>query len=135
MAYRVLIPASGLMGDPELEHLVTESWATTWTGPEGHFVGYPLREGELYNMIICCSVKSTSYGQSLGDDDWLVTADNEELVRRFEGWCSPVQKLCALAGQVGIHNSFQPTIPVKSKGTTKLIYHNPSDPILKMEDV
>lgn len=88
------------MGDPELEQLVTEPWATTWTDPEGHFVGYPLREGELYNMIVCVSVKSTSHGKSLGEDDWIVTADNAELVRRFEGWCSPVQKLCALAGEV-----------------------------------
>jgi hypothetical protein len=54
----------------------------------------------LYNMIICVSVKSTSHGKSLSESDWLVTADNEELRIRFNGWCSPVQKLCALAGQV-----------------------------------
>ena len=102
MAYRILVPAAGLIRDPELEHLITEPWATTWAGPEGHFVGYPLRGGELYNMIICVSVKSTLHGKSLGEDDWLVTADNAELMKRFEGWCSPVQKLCALAGQVSI---------------------------------
>jgi salicylate hydroxylase len=102
VAYRILIPSSGLYGDPELEHLMTEPRSNTWTGPEGHFVGYPLRGGELYNMIVCCSVKSTSHGKSLGEDDWLVTADNAELVKRFEGWCSPVQKLCALAGEVSV---------------------------------
>jgi salicylate hydroxylase len=100
VAYRILVPAAGLLKDPELASLVKEPWATTWAGPEGHFVGYPLRGGELYNMIICCSVKSTLHGKSLGEEDWLVTADNAELVRRFEGWCSPVQKLCALAGEV-----------------------------------
>ena len=100
VAYRILIPAAGLMQDPELKQRVDEPWAVTWTGPEGHFVGYPLRGGELYNMIICVSVKSTSHGKSLSESDWLVTADNEELRIRFNGWCSPVQKLCALAGQV-----------------------------------
>jgi salicylate hydroxylase len=90
------------MGDPELEHLMTEPRSNTWAGPEGHFVGYPLRGGELYNMIVCCSVKSTLHGKSLGEDDWLVTADNAELVKRFEGWYSPVQKLCALAGEVSL---------------------------------
>jgi salicylate hydroxylase len=103
VAYRILIPAAGLMQDPELKQLVDEPWAVTWTGPEGHFVGYPLRGGELYNMIICVSVKSTSHGKSLSESDWLVTADNEELRIRFNGWCSPVQKLCALAGQVESH--------------------------------
>lgn len=100
VAYRILIPAAGLVQDPELKQLVDEPWAVTWTGPEGHFVGYPLRGGELYNMIICVSVKSTLHGKSLSESDWLVTADNEELRIRFNGWCSPVQKLCALAGQV-----------------------------------
>ncbi len=94
------MPAAGLLNDPELKPLMDEPRVCTWVGPEGHFVAYPLRGGELYNMIVCVSHESTKHGKSLGEEDWLVTADNEELRRRVEDWCSPIQKLCALAGQV-----------------------------------
>ena len=122
------------MGDPELKKLVDEPWAVTWAGPEGHFVGYPLREGELYNMIICCSVKSTTHGKSLNDEDWLVTADNEELRRRFDGWCSPVQKLCALAGQVSSWTSHD-RINRKGAAQHKLTPLSSKDTFLEMENV
>ena len=89
-----------LLSDPELAPLMPSPRITSWAGPEIHFVGYPLRDGELYNMILCCSIKSTSHGKQMGEDDWLVTADNAELVKTFEGWCSPVEKLVALAGQI-----------------------------------
>lgn len=46
-------------------------------------------------MVICVSKRSASYGQDMGEDDWIVTANNTELLRRFEGWCQPVQKLVA----------------------------------------
>ncbi|KAF2101183.1 FAD/NAD(P)-binding domain-containing protein [Rhizodiscina lignyota] len=100
VAYRILVPSKGLLDDPELAPLMTEPRITSWAGPEIHFVGYPLREGELYNMILCCSIKSTSHGKKLGEDDWIVTADNAELCKTFQGWCSPVEKLVALAGQI-----------------------------------
>ena len=94
------MPAAGLLSDPELKPLMDEPRVCTWVGPEGHFVAYPLRGGELYNMIVCVSHESTKHGKLLGEEDWLVTADNEELRKRVEDWCSPIQKLCALAGQV-----------------------------------
>lgn len=100
VAYRILVPSKGVLEDPELAPLMKEPRITSWAGPEIHFVGYPLREGELYNMVLCCSIKSTAHGKQMGEDDWLVTADNAELVKTFQGWCSPVEKLVTLAGQI-----------------------------------
>ena len=97
VAYRILVPAAPLLSDPSMRHLVTEPWATHWMGPEGHAVGYPLRQGELYNIIIDIT-HDTDLGDPVGEDEWKSQADNSELVKRFADWCEPVRKLCGLTG-------------------------------------
>lgn len=69
-------------------------------GPEGHAVGYPLRESELYNIIIDVT-HSSDIGDPLPNDEqvWKSARSNNELVKRFRDWCPQVQKLCAMTGQ------------------------------------
>ncbi len=95
VAYRVIVPAEYLRNDPELRPLLDDAWAMHWLGPEAHAVGYPLREGELYNIIIDIT-HDTDVGRPIGDEEWRSQADNSELVKRFADWCPPVRKLCAL---------------------------------------
>ncbi|KAJ7501740.1 salicylate hydroxylase [Mycena galericulata] len=97
VAYRILVPAAPLLADPDMRHLVTNAWATHWMGPEGHAVGYPLRGGELYNVIIDVT-HDTDLGEPIGLDEWRSQADNAHLVARFADWCLEVRKLCALTG-------------------------------------
>lgn len=98
VAYRILVPVDALLQDPETRHLVEEPWATHWIGPEAHAVGYPLREGELYNIIIDIT-RSTDMGEPVRQGDWKKQADNTELVQRLCDWCLPVRKLCGLTGE------------------------------------
>ncbi|KAJ7254829.1 salicylate hydroxylase [Mycena rebaudengoi] len=98
VAYRILVPAAPLLADPEMRHLVTDAWAVHWMGPEGHAVGYPLRGGQLYNVIIDVTHR-TDLGAPIDFDEWRREADNTHLVERFAGWCPEVQKLCALTGK------------------------------------
>ncbi|GME33298.1 hypothetical protein T310_1599 [Neofusicoccum parvum] len=98
VAYRILVPSGPLLNDPKTRHLVQEPWATHWIGPEAHAVGYPLRDGELYNIIIDVTHR-TDKGTQLQEEEWRKQADNKELVERFKGWCYPVQKLCGLTGE------------------------------------
>ena len=98
VAYRILVPAKPLLEDPEMRSLVTEPWAVHWMGPEGHAVGYPLRGGELYNVIIDVT-HATDLGDPMGLDEWRSEADNAHLVERFKDWCPQVRKLCALTGK------------------------------------
>ncbi|RFU32337.1 hypothetical protein B7463_g3975, partial [Scytalidium lignicola] len=98
VAYRILVPSKPLLEDPETRHLVENPWAVHWLGPEGHAVGYPLRNGELYNIIIDIT-HATDCGQSVGKDEWKRQIDNSELVERFKDWCKPVRKLCGLTGE------------------------------------
>ncbi|KAJ7023500.1 salicylate hydroxylase [Mycena alexandri] len=97
VAYRILVPAAPLLADPEMRHLVTNSWAVHWMGPEGHAVGYPLRGGVLYNVIIDVT-HTTDLGVPIGLDEWRSETDNTHLVERFANWCPEVRKLCALTG-------------------------------------
>ena len=100
VAYRILVPAKPLLDDPEMEHLVKQPWANHWLGPEGHAVGYPLRGGELYNIIIDVT-HSSDLGEPLPDEGqiWKSARSNDELVQRFDGWCPEVRKLCAMTGE------------------------------------
>ncbi|KIW85712.1 hypothetical protein Z517_01104 [Fonsecaea pedrosoi CBS 271.37] len=97
VAYRVLVPAEPLRNDPETRHLFDNAWAMHWLGPEAHAVGYPLRGGELYNIIIDIT-HATDVGKPIGDEEWRSQADNNELVKRFADWCAPMRKLCGLTG-------------------------------------
>lgn len=95
VAYRILVPTASLLADPEMAPYVHNPWAVHWMGPSGHAVGYPLRNGELYNIIIDVT-HETDGGAPIGLDEWRSETDNAHLVARFGDWCSPVRKLCAL---------------------------------------
>ncbi|KAJ7257540.1 hypothetical protein B0H12DRAFT_1111143 [Mycena haematopus] len=98
VAYRILVPAAPLLAEPEMRELVMNAWAVHWMGPEGHAVGYPLRGGLLYNVIIDVT-HSTDLGAPIGLDEWRSEGDNTHLVARFSDWCPEVRKLCALTGK------------------------------------
>jgi salicylate hydroxylase len=99
-AYRILVPAKPLLQDPETAYLVKNPWAVHWMGPEGHAVGYPLREGELYNIIVDVT-HSSDLGEPLPDEGqiWKSARSNAELTERFKDWCPEVRKLCAMTGE------------------------------------
>ncbi|PWY67099.1 salicylate hydroxylase [Aspergillus sclerotioniger CBS 115572] len=91
VAYRILIHGKDLLADPDLADLITDPANTSWCGPDAHLVGYPIRNGELYNIVVC----ATSQGET-ADDTWVVEGDNEELCARFSSWEPRVQKVCRL---------------------------------------
>lgn len=93
VAYRILIPGEKLLADPDLAHLIRDPCTTSWCGPDAHLVGYPIRNGEMYNIVMC----ATSYNETT-DEVWVVKGDNSELCKRFASWEPQVRKLCALTG-------------------------------------
>ncbi|KAI1097692.1 salicylate hydroxylase [Jackrogersella minutella] len=93
VAYRIIIPGEKLLADPDLAELITDPCTTSWCGPDAHLVGYPIRNGELYNAVVC----ATSYNETT-DEVWVIRGDNRELCRRFDKWETRVRKLCALTG-------------------------------------
>ncbi len=59
-----------------------------WAGPKTHLVHYPLRRGELYNLVAV--FHSDKY-----EEGWDVFGDTEELNRKFEHERPEVQRLLA----------------------------------------
>jgi salicylate hydroxylase len=97
VAYRILVPAAPLYDDPATRHLITDAWATHWIGPSAHAVGYPLRGGELYNIIIDIT-HETDPSPPLSFSDWMQKHSNGELLDRFADWCPEVKAILSLTG-------------------------------------
>lgn len=95
VAYRILIPGDKLLADPLLATLITKPSTTSWCGPDAHIVGYPIRGGDLYNVVVCATAAENEF---MSDEAWIVEGDNSELCRRFASWEPRVRKLCALTG-------------------------------------
>lgn len=91
VAYRIIIPGEDLLRDPELADLINEPCTTSWCGPDVHIVGYPIRNGEMYNIVVCA--KSS---HETTDEVWVVKGDNTELCERFSAWEPRIRKLCKL---------------------------------------
>lgn len=94
VAYRILIPGEKLLADDDLADLINKPCTTSWCGPEAHLVAYPIRNGEMYNIVVC----ATSHNETT-DEVWVVKGDNRELCSRFSNWEHRVRKLCALTGE------------------------------------
>lgn len=100
VVYRVLIPGQDILADPELRDLVSQPWVSSWCGPEAHVIGYPVRGGEIYNVVFCCSQKSMRDRPfDIGENKTVITS-NQELIRRFADWEPKVKKIIDIAGQV-----------------------------------
>src|SRR5471030_2303461 len=72
IAYRAVIPTAEVT-----QHLHSND-VVLWAGPKTHLVHYPLRRGELYNLVVV--FHSDKY-----EEGWDTFGDPEELHRKFSG--------------------------------------------------
>lgn len=65
-AYRALIPGAVMKSDPEMAEFMDMENQTTfsWVGDGAHILGYPIRQGEFYNVV------STQYVRSPRKSSW-----------------------------------------------------------------
>lgn len=52
LAYRVVLSLEQAKGDPELARWISNPTVHFWIGPGAHCVGYSMRAGELYNVVL-----------------------------------------------------------------------------------
>ncbi len=82
IAYRAVLPV------PEVEEALRPPSVVLWAGPKRHLVQYPLRRGELLNLVAV--FHSDRY-----DEGWDVFGDPAELEARFADATAPVRALLA----------------------------------------
>jgi len=85
LAWRGVIPMAGL---PARFHA---SRATVWVGPHGHVVHYPIREGQLMNVV------ATVERDDWRIESWSAQGTKEEFQQDFTGWHADIQTLIEAA--------------------------------------
>jgi len=80
IAYRAVLPADQMPQALRFNEMVL------WAGPKLHLVQYPLRRGELFNLVAV--FHSDRY-----EEGWDTYGDPQELHQRFGAACAPVQEL------------------------------------------
>ncbi|KAF2096814.1 FAD/NAD(P)-binding domain-containing protein, partial [Rhizodiscina lignyota] len=79
--YRALLPGT-LLEDPELESLDLKENTTGWLGPDGHVIGYYVRNFQMYNIVMVIS-DDNQLGQEARRG---YPGDLEKMYNAFEGW-------------------------------------------------
>ncbi|KAK5562680.1 hypothetical protein LTR43_011720 [Exophiala xenobiotica] len=78
-AFRVCIPLDRVM-DPELRGFVTAPVATRWMGDSRHVQAYPIRHGNLYNMVMCHP------DTGFAEESWTAKASKQKILDHFGSW-------------------------------------------------
>ncbi|KAI1769354.1 FAD binding domain protein [Hypoxylon sp. FL1150] len=92
LAYRIILDLEDI-GDPELRELVSSPSVNFWVGPESHVVGYSLRQGRTYNLVLLRP-------DDLPEDVSRAAADVDEMRKLFESWDPILSKLLACVNSV-----------------------------------
>lgn len=78
LAYRIILNVDDIQ-DPELKELVSKPSVNFWAGPNSHVVGYSIRKGRVYNLVLLTP-------DDLPEHVSRAAANVEEMRRLFENW-------------------------------------------------
>ncbi|KAI2781028.1 putative monooxygenase [Daldinia loculata] len=92
LAYRIILNLEDIK-DPELRDLVSNPSVNFWIGPESHVVGYSLRQGRMYNLVLLRP-------DDLPEHVSRSAADVDEMRKLFEPWDPILNKLLACVNKV-----------------------------------
>jgi salicylate hydroxylase len=89
-AYRITIPRSRLLDKPELLELVDGSISYRWMGPGGHIMVYPIRNHQLFNMVLLHPDRHDT------EESWTATGPKSNMIEFYSGWSPTVRTLLDL---------------------------------------
>jgi salicylate hydroxylase len=85
-AYRATVPGEVMNSDPVIAHLMTDTDSNLWMGHERHVIGYPIRNGELYNLVMSHPGKA-----SVGK--WNEPGNPDEMRAQYSNWDPIIQRV------------------------------------------
>jgi salicylate hydroxylase len=89
-AYRIMLPRSVMEKDPELKKLIDEPQATRWLGPGRHIIAYPVRNHQLYNVVLLHPDRHEV------EESWTTKGSKQAMVDNYAGWEPKIRKLIDL---------------------------------------
>lgn len=89
LAYRITVSREDMMKFEELRELVDTPAITYWMGPDAHGVGYLLKGGELFNLVIACP-------DNLPELVHTAKADLQEMNALFKDWDPKLRALLSV---------------------------------------
>jgi len=93
LAYRLLLPTSKMIQDPELSSLVTDPQVNYWLGPDMHAVNYVLKGGKLFNMVLLVPDDMPAGASTL-------EGNVEEMRALFKDWDPRIPSLLSMCESV-----------------------------------
>ncbi|KAF3401242.1 NADPH dehydrogenase afvA [Talaromyces pinophilus] len=88
-AYRIILSREEMLSHPLLKEMIDQSRATRWIGPGRHIVAYPLRNHELFNVVLLHPDRGTV------DDMWTIKGSKKDMIDDYAGWDSRVTEIIA----------------------------------------
>ena len=85
-AYRATVPAEVMNSDPAIAHLMTDINSNCWIGHERHIMAYPIRNGELYNLVM-------SHPGQASVGRWNEPGDLEEMKEHYSNFDPIIQRV------------------------------------------
>ena len=79
LAYRIVLTLDQLGEDQELKNWVSRPECHFWAGPQSHVVGYSVRRGEMFNLVLLCP-------DDLPPNVSRQAGSTEEMKALFTGW-------------------------------------------------
>ncbi|OAA60280.1 Aromatic-ring hydroxylase-like protein [Niveomyces insectorum RCEF 264] len=93
LAYRLLLNTRDMLRDPDLRDFVENPQVNYWIGPDAHAVGYVLRGGELFNMVLLVP-------DDIPPGVATLEGNVDEMRALYKGWDPRVLKLLSLCDSV-----------------------------------
>lgn len=89
-AYRITIPRAKLLNKPELLELIDGSISYRWMGPGGHIMVYPIRNHQLFNMVLLHPDRHDI------EESWTATGPKSNMTEFYSSWSPTVRALLSM---------------------------------------
>ena len=107
-AYRLLIPREKMQMDLQALELLDSNICMRWMGPGGHIVGYPIKNNNVYNMVLAHPQKP----DGKPTESWTHRGDKKEMMDFYKDWNHLVRDLLTYAPEGEVKewtlNSYNP---------------------------
>ncbi len=80
--YRVIIPREKLQGNKRALELLDSNIGMRWMGPRGHIMAYPIKNNNVYNMVLLHPQKPDAENT----ESWTNKGDKKEMMDFYKGW-------------------------------------------------